>query len=497
MRAGRITFAGVAAGALVVALLGPLTGVSLAGTKDNLVRNAGFENGLRHWAKPDNGTAVATSGNGHSGASAAKLTAGTGDRVALRDQPNTVRRTKAGTRYRVSAWVRASTPGAVAKLRVREVLQGTAAASSSSRLVSRRTTVAALSDRAWHRVALDYVPATGNQLAIVVVARGLQPTSALFVDDVAVVPTAIVDGGAAATPTQSTPPKAGSGGGGSGSAGNGAGSGGKKTTIAKVDTAIGTSVLQKDGQSWAAAVSQQDASLGRSSVMRVFYPGMPQAWPGRAGVINRDVVVSFRAKPQEILTGRYDSQLRSWFATAPSNREIYWSYYHEPEENISAGQFTAAQYRQAWVHVAKLADAAHNSHLKATLILMAWSLQKGSHRNWKDYYPGSSVIDVLGWDAYNQGQKKGVYWDPSQIYQTPAEVSKAEGKPFGFPEWGSSKLPKDNGSGRAAWIRASASYISKVGATFATYWDSNMKGDFRLLDTPSRNAMREAIAASK
>ena len=73
-------------------------------------------------------------------------------------------------------------------------------------------------------------------------------------------------------------------------------------------------------------------------------------------------------------------------AKAPTDARTWWSFWHEPEDNIEGGNFTAAQYRTAWRHVADLADAAHNQQLRATLILMCWSAEKGSHRDWRDYY---------------------------------------------------------------------------------------------------------------
>ncbi len=53
---------------------------------------------------------------------------------------------------------------------------------------------------------------------------------------------------------------------------------------------------------------------------------------------------------------------------------IYWSYYHEPEDNIADGEFTLADYKAAWAPVVSLANAAHNPDLHSTLILMGYDL---------------------------------------------------------------------------------------------------------------------------
>lgn len=96
----------------------------------------------------------------------------------------------------------------------------------------------------------------------------------------------------------------------------------------------------------------------------------------------------------------------------PRDRDVYWVYYHEPEDNIAAGEFTAADYRAAWRRLRSLADKAGNPRLHATLVLMGWSLDPLSKRDWRDYYPGRDVIQVLGWDVYNLGWKKGRYDSP-------------------------------------------------------------------------------------
>ena len=81
-------------------------------------------------------------------------------------------------------------------------------------------------------------------------------------------------------------------------------------------------------------------------------------------------MVSFKALPTTILSGADDTALSHFFNTAPTGSPIYYSYYHEPEDNIAAGQFTLADYKAAWARVVAIADAAHNPDLHSTLILM-------------------------------------------------------------------------------------------------------------------------------
>ena len=72
--------------------------------------------------------------------------------------------------------------------------------------------------------------------------------------------------------------------------------------------------------------------------------------------------------------GIHDAALRAWFDRAPRGYDVFWSYLHEPEDNVTRGEFSAAQYTAAWVHIAALAQAAGNPRLRSTLILMCWTL---------------------------------------------------------------------------------------------------------------------------
>ncbi len=255
--------------------------------------------------------------------------------------------------------------------------------------------------------------------------------------------------------------------------------------------------VYRDGRDWASAVAASDAKYGRSGIDRVYYPGLPQAWPGNAGAIGRDVVVSFKADPGQVLSGSLDATLRSWFTTAPADREVYWSYFHEPEDQVEGGSFTAADYRAAWVRLASIARSSGNPHLHATLILMAWTVNPKSGRSFADFYPGPSVIDVLGWDAYTVGADaaRGAYTDPATVFGAAVATSQAAGKPFGFAEWGSVLAAGDAaGTGRAAWIRAAARYHQVYGAVWSTYFDAPVGAEYRLFDQPSIAAFRDVIA---
>ncbi len=158
-----------------------------------------------------------------------------------------------------------------------------------------------------------------------------------------------------------------------------------------------------------------------------------------------------QVRAEGVAAGKHDAYLKNWFQTAPRDQDVYWTFYHEPEDNVAGGEFVAADYRAAWTRLRQLANAANNPRLHATLILMDWTLNPLSGRKWKDFYAGKNVIQVLGWDAYNTKAKKGEYQPVEEIFGPVVAASKAEGLPFAIAETGSHLVAGDKGAGRAAW----------------------------------------------
>lgn len=260
-------------------------------------------------------------------------------------------------------------------------------------------------------------------------------------------------------------------------------------------TLCGASFAAEPGETYQQAFAREDALFGGLDAVRVFYGGLPQNWPGKLNAGNRPMNISFKAQPSEVLAGTHDAYLRDWFAAAPSDRDIYWTYFHEPEDNIKNGDFTAADYRQAWQRIAGLARAAGNDRLRATLILMGWSVDPASERNWHDYFPGRQYVDVIGWDIYNPSWRNGAYKPVTQMFANVIAASRSESLPFGIAETGSPLVTGDDGTARAAWLRQLTGHLEAEGALFVEYFDHDWTKqagiDYRLRDAASVRAWRE------
>ena len=276
------------------------------------------------------------------------------------------------------------------------------------------------------------------------------------------------------------------------------GSSQSSVVAASSGTRVGATVSKNSGETRRQAFLRVRAKYGGElGAVRVFFPGLPASWRTiRNTYGTTPVVVSFAPKPGAILSGKHDAALRAWFKDAPTDRPVWWSYWHEPE-NDAPRAFTLKSYRKAWRRIAGIAERAGvGNRVHATLILMCWTLAKNSGRNWRDYYAGADVIDAFGFDCYNGGRRKGRYRPVEDILDPAFRLSQRTGKPWGVAELGSTVVRGDDGAGRARWLRSYAAYTRNHGAKFATYFDTKTRLDFRLRDRPSRSAWRDAVERS-
>lgn len=255
-------------------------------------------------------------------------------------------------------------------------------------------------------------------------------------------------------------------------------------------TQYGASFARKSGEGYLKALRRTDHTLGELGVVRVFYRRVPKPWPGKAA--GRDVLVSFRLDPSRVLAGEYDDYMRKWFASVPIGVNVYWTNYHEPEDEIEAGKFKAAAFRAAFERLDRLAKEAENPRLKSTVILMSWSARPASGRKWRSYVPDPASIDVLAWDIYNR--RRDVYPDPVALLEAAQHDSETIGKPFAIAELASVLGRGDKGSGRADWLRAMGDFVTEHDAAFVLYYNllwNDGSDDFRLLDAPSIRAWKD------
>lgn len=271
-----------------------------------------------------------------------------------------------------------------------------------------------------------------------------------------------------------------------------------RSQVPRKPTEYGAS-LSTSGITLAGSLRREERRLGRLPIVRVFWPTAPTrgAWSRQAPVLgNRSIVASFRESPRAVLSGRYDDRIREWFDQAPRGQHVYWSYYHEPERDIDSGTFTKRQYRRAWRHVSHIAAMACNPKLHATLVLTGWTAEPRADRDWRDYWPGKRFVDVVAFDPYNSASHRPKrYVEPRRLFRPVLRLAKQIGKPFAIAETGTQLIRGDSsGRGRARWLRRMGRYFAQHDAVFVTYFQSDHKFDYRLLDRPSKRAWRSFVA---
>lgn len=216
--------------------------------------------------------------------------------------------------------------------------------------------------------------------------------------------------------------------------------------------------------------------------------------------IERGVVSahSFKFMPAEVIAGRHDAALQRFFAGIADGHTVYWTYWHEPDDELYVDRlFTPAEYRAAWRHIRRIADAEKarrpNLQAYATLIIMEWSMTDGV-RNQRPLlgengmYPGDDVIDVFGVDAYNYSSAadKGRITDIPKLYGKIIDFARSRGKPWAIGEIGSCPVA-GNPQGRATFLRESIKYWIQrdYPPLYAAYFNLNWPScDYRLENQP-------------
>ena len=256
------------------------------------------------------------------------------------------------------------------------------------------------------------------------------------------------------------------------------------------------------GTVFGSAVSAGDLALktkefGHMPIIRMSYSGLPaaNAWTTGPGARNKSaLIVSFKAPPSTVLMGAADAALTRFFDTAPSGHRIYYSYYSEPEANVSRHQFTTSLYRRAWLHIAALARKARNRQLTPTLILRASDVSARSGVNWRSYLPDRHVIRTIAWDAYPAGTLTGhdPQLTPPATFMGPAiAAAKSAGMQFGFAGFALATA-----KGRPAWLKTVANYLKSSGALFGLLTSRTAVPTTELTDRPSIKAWHSVVSRS-
>ena len=481
-----VTAFAVVAGIGVVVSAGTSSAAPVFGP--NLLDNSGFGGTMDGWASPRRKAIAFEQVDGgaynsrHSGRlfTAKQVTARVDDKAV--DYPTA----SGGVTYVASAHVRTPRPFVTGELRIREW--------SGDRVLNTERTTFSVRSTDWERFTVSSVATDdGSRLQVSVIFADLPSGTPVRVDHVTL--QEVIDSGngdVSQPPVDTTDPDDPTVSPTTTSTSQPTATAGPSATQQASGTLFGASVYD-GGTTWTKALANSNSRYGGMDVVRVFYPGLPSPWPGRAGEVGGPIVVSFKGTPADVNSGKYDGQLTQWFATAPRDRDIWWAYWHEPEDDVEAGHFTAAEWRTAYRRIAGMAAKADNPRLHNTVILMCWTVNPNSGRAFGDFFPGADVVETLGWDCYSHPSDPTTYARPADMYARAIAVSAQRGVSFGIAETGSRLASGDDGTKRGSWLREVGRYLADQNASWVTYFDSIVGGEFRLLDEPSRQAWYDVV----
>lgn len=214
---------------------------------------------------------------------------------------------------------------------------------------------------------------------------------------------------------------------------------------------------------------------GTPEVYRMFHSGwVPSTFAGSKADYGPSCVVSFKMNPRDVLAGKGDAAFVSFLQSATV--ELWWSYLHEPENDIEAGSFTVEEYRAAWLHLLELAPKRADLH--PTLILMRYTLSIPTKRQVKWYVvPG---IEVLCWDSYLTGNLT-----VDDVIFKPKAVSDSFGLDFAIGETSTNQPAK-----MVSFIAQLKGAAREADAKFVCWFETNKAGqgvneyDWRMSPVP-------------
>lgn len=253
----------------------------------------------------------------------------------------------------------------------------------------------------------------------------------------------------------------------------------------------GSSYGAIQGETQSNAFTRVREAFGNHQIVRIFCSADP-VWPAFISV-ESVAQISFKMDAKDVLSGSKDAVLINFFNKLATTSIIYWTYFHEPEDDIRDGVFTAEEYRNAFDYIIDLQKKLNKPNLVPTLCLMTYSLDPASKRNWRDYLPAK--VELISWDGYYRDTMGD---DVSKIFGPAREVMKTVDLPWAVAETGVNKMKKSgqvnevmDKEKRKSLLAALAKDLSTIEPLpiFVEYFDSSPSHDapfsnWRISDDP-------------
>lgn len=218
-----------------------------------------------------------------------------------------------------------------------------------------------------------------------------------------------------------------------------------------------------------------------------------------------------------------DAKAQAAFAafldTIPKGHKTVITLWHEPEDNIRAGQFTLAQWGAMTTRAGQIIDAKSRPELRLAVCFMGpWTFDSRSPYyayDWRSVLD-LKVVDVVGIDPYKLRTKVSSlqqiltvsnYGSGGKVASTMQRLAEWK-KPVAIMEWGVPKKDVDSGAAmtdatRGKWIADGYHWMkawnagNSVKIEAAIYFHLNFNGNWVYLSKDALTAWRAAHADSK
>jgi hypothetical protein len=253
---------------------------------------------------------------------------------------------------------------------------------------------------------------------------------------------------------------------------------------------------------WSSDYAWYNANIGPAQIYRTYDVGFHYpTWQQTLAYLNHGNATedySFQLSPADVAAGKDDAILTSFIATTP--KDVIITNWHEPEQEIAAGQFTAAQFRNSIIKLAQIVraqNALDGGTRRVSVILMYDTIYGFKGRNPYDYWPGrdpngQNWADLISFDTYAlphntltaccpRGYTDGIKWQTAKYLLDPSiNFAKSIGSPWMVSEFGYLEDIHDP-THKARSIQDFVAYARQNGAVAVEYWDaSGTRADWRL-----------------
>ena len=197
---------------------------------------------------------------------------------------------------------------------------------------------------------------------------------------------------------------------------------------------------------------------------------------------------------QEIVQGIWDDTLRSFARLAHTfGKTVYLRFGYEMNGNWFEWGEKRGVFTTAWRHAHDIFGQEQALNVRWVFSPAALWDNKTMSADFLPYYPGDSLVDIIGLDGYNFGDNydRYHYWqDFASIFIETYGRLRQFNKPLWVCETGA---PSD--SRRAQWLREMFAYLDNNQCLEAVFWFNAYKTgepDFRLeSDSASLNVVRQ------